>query len=241
MHKKICLIIPCYNEKNRLNLASFRKHSANCLFLFVDDGSKDGTAELLNSAMTGGMSILKLATNVGKAAAVREAMLYALSSQELSDADWFGYWDADLATPLGELAGFIAFSELTNGRVDAVFGSRILRLGSDISRLWSRHLLGRFFATMAGLLLGIRSYDSQCGAKLFRREIVDHAFSKPFLSKWLFDIEIIIRLEEYKVIEYPLTTWHDIAGSKVRVVRDLPQTIIDLVKIGLRYDRIRLR
>lgn len=239
MHKKICLIIPCYNEKNRLNLAVFSEHSADCAFLFVDDGSKDGTAEFLSSAMTEGMYLLKLETNAGEAAAVRTGMLYALDSPQLSDADWFGYWDADLATPLGELTGFLAFAELTAGGADAVFGSRVFRLGSAITRRWHRHLLGRFFATTAALLTGIKSYDSQCGAKLFRKEAVHAAFSEPFLSKWLFDIEIIIRLERFRVIEYPLAAWRDIAGSKINVVRDLPRIIIDLVKIGAGPNKVR--
>lgn len=216
----------------------FAAGPACCLFLFVNDGSTDGTVHAIRGRLGERVYLLDLPQNVGKAEAVRAGMLHAARTSPLKEAAWIGYWDADLATPLSEVTSFLMFGQIMEDRVDSIWGSRVDRLGSAIRRSYLRHLAGRLVATVAGFLLGLPSYDSQCGAKLFRREIVETAFSEPFICRWLFDMELLMRLKDYRIVEYPLRQWRDISGSRSRMVTMALRVLPELVRIRLKYGRL---
>ena len=223
---KIRIVIPCYNEERRLPaLAILAALGGNpeMSLLFVNDGSTDDTGELLDdirSTAPDRVAVLSLAENGGKAEAVRQGMLQSLAGQW----DAIGYWDADLATPLEDVAVF--YRLLQEKGVDLVLGSRVALLGRQIERSHLRHYVGRIFATGASLLLGIPVYDTQCGAKLFRdRPELRRVFGAKFKSNWTFDVELLARLllayGEPPLVgcrrwyEHPLDRWLDVAGSKV--------------------------
>jgi len=92
---------------------------------------------------------------------------------------------------------------------------------------------------MASLMLNIRSYDSQCGAKLFRREVVVAAFGAPFVSRWLFDIELLFRLRDATVVECPLRQWRDVSGKRSRFATMALRVVPDLLRIRARYGRLK--
>ncbi|MNL43789.1 hypothetical protein D3C87_1663180 [compost metagenome] len=100
-----------------------------------------------------------------------------------------------------------------------------------------RHYFGRGFATLIGELLKVKSYDSQCGAKLFRPKTILKGFSETFLSKWIFDVEIMLRLHEYTIIEYPVTEWKDVPGSKVKVYKEIFRVFFEVLRIRKKYLR----
>jgi dolichyl-phosphate beta-glucosyltransferase len=240
------IIVPCFNEEQRLDERAFLGIAATeeIRLLFVDDGSTDGTARVL-AEMAGasdGIEVFTLATNTGKAEAVRRGLLVALRA----GAATVGYYDADLATPPEEL---LRLTRALRARpeLSGVFGSRVARLGSTIERNAFRHYLGRAYATVASMALGITVYDTQCGAKVFR---VDDTFAaalaEPFRSSWAFDVELLDRLlrggadhpgvPEARFVEVPLETWRDVTGSKLRLVPALA-ALFDLVSIA----RARMR
>jgi dolichyl-phosphate beta-glucosyltransferase len=231
----VCLIVPCFNEARRLDLKAFANAPAGITCLLVDDGSRDGTGELLERHQSEILRVLRLPHNVGKAEAIRRGILHARTVGLLDRVEWVGYWDADLATPLSEATNFVAYESLEPVRADAILGSRIYKLGTRIVRSYTRHLLGRCFATLAGVVLHLECYDSQCGAKLFRIEHVDGAFGEPFISRWIFDVEILMRLREQHLIEYPLHTWTDVTGGTLNVFKVAVPTMIDLFRIRRHY------
>jgi dolichyl-phosphate beta-glucosyltransferase len=237
--EKTCLVIPCHDEAARLDMGRFLSSPESYLLLFVNDGSTDRTAEVVRQHLGGRVHLLDLSPNRGKAEAVRSGMLHAVRTPPLSDAVWFGYWDADLATPLSEVQSLLRFSRQLDDRVDSIWGSRVYRLGSVIERKLIRHLANRCFATTAGLLLNTRSYDSQCGAKLFRREVVAAAFGAPFVSRWLFDIELMFRLRDATVVECPLRQWRDVPGKRSRFAMIALRGVPDLLRIRARYGRLK--
>jgi dolichyl-phosphate beta-glucosyltransferase len=234
--KTICLIIPCYNERERL--AQNVRPLSECPFplIFVDDGSTDGTADWIRSQARPLWQVLSLPTNQGKAEAVRQGMLHACTLPEFDSLTWIGYWDADLSTPLDQVATLVSYQETLSPDAKAIYGSRVARLGSKIRRSARRHLLGRAFATMVGLLFPeFVVYDSQCGAKLLKPELLDRAFSKPFVSRWLFDLEILLRIRGTSVIECPLTNWEEMDGSKLPLILGAPRILLDLYHLRKTY------
>jgi dolichyl-phosphate beta-glucosyltransferase len=246
---QICLVVPCYNEASRLDIQAFRSYLASTLeacLLFVDDGSSDNTLEILGRVCAGFQdraAILRCSANAGKAEAVRLGVLHALAH---FSHRFVGFWDADLATPLDAVERFLKVLD-ERPAIEMVFGSRVQLLGRHVERSAIRHYLGRIFATAVSTVLRMPIYDTQCGAKIFRvTSSTPQVFAEKFLSKWVFDVEIIARylnlyskdarLLETAIYEYPLERWVDVAGSKVRPL-DFLKAFVDVVKIKDRYLR----
>lgn len=223
-----CLIIPCYNESARLDVETFiqyyEQHPEVHLW-FVNDGSKDGTLEIINSVCTGREDRIRCidhARNKGKGEAIRTGVLEAIRQDSF---DSIGFTDADLSTPLHEFNRLRGILNSSSG-CQMVFGSRFRRLGSTIVRNPYRHFFSRIFATIASLLLGLGIYDTQCGAKIIKTDLARHVFSPPFKSRWLFDIELFFRiidllgLEKVKAVlqEVPLNEWIDRGNSRISIV-----------------------
>ena len=238
-----CLIIPCHNEAHRLDrkaVEAFIQSTPTIDLMMVDDGSVDSTAEVLQvlkSTTNDRLHVLCLASNQGKAEAVRAGVQAALA---LDRFDVVGFCDADLATPLSEM---VRLTEVLDEQdADIAFGCRLLRLGADIHRSKTRHYLGRFFATVVSSILGLPVYDTQCGAKVFRVSIACEIFRAEFSSRWFFDVELLARYRHTygrdatlrKVIEVPLWTWIDQPGSKL-ALRDFLMAPFELWRIRRRY------
>ncbi|MBW2421215.1 MAG: glycosyltransferase, partial [Deltaproteobacteria bacterium] len=190
------IVVPCFNEAERLDVREFEAFIArnpSIRFVFVNDGSLDGTLGVLNRLEKGAPSavtVIDQQPNRGKAEAVRRGLLEAFDI----GPDFVGYWDADLATPLGEISRFVdTFEE--HPECELIIGSRVKLLGRDIQRSTLRHYLGRIAATVASLTLRLEVYDTQCGAKLFRANSRMRAlFEEPFCTGWVFDVEVLARL-----------------------------------------------
>ncbi|MBQ9639673.1 MAG: glycosyltransferase family 2 protein [Bacteroidales bacterium] len=238
---KTLIVIPCYNEAKRLRGEVFSAYCAehpDTDFLFANDGSTDNTLQVLNELAVGSerMHVLDLQPNGGKAEAVRRGMLHAA---EYTDAQYIGFWDADLATPLDEMPDFVKWADLG---YDMVTGLRLKRLGAKVERKPTRHYMGRVFATCASALLRLPVYDTQCGSKLYRRDIVPELFASSFITRWLFDVELLARYKQQygaecartKIYELPLYKWEDVAGSRLKG-RDFIKAPVELLKIWRAY------
>jgi glycosyltransferase involved in cell wall biosynthesis len=241
---EVCVVVPCFNEEHRLRGAaflSFIEHHPAASVCFVDDGSSDGTLALLEQLRArcpDRILVHHVSKNGGKAEAVRSGVLHVAASSR-----WpiIGYWDADLSTPLDEVDRLMTVLR-DNPDCQLVMGSRVKRLGAEIKRRMSRHILGRIFATCASGILGFGVYDSQCGAKLFRAEVAALFFGEPFLTRWLFDLEMLVRLRNAlgptaieKSREVPLERWDEVSGSKL-ALGDMINVPLELLKIRSHYN-----
>lgn len=240
---KLCLVIPCYNEADRLHFSAYNDFlkNQNIHLLFVDDGSTDATYSLLvkyTAKHKTKTTLIHLNKNTGKAQAIRIGALAAGHTQ----CDVLGFWDADLAIPLSDSLKMLSLFK-QDKQILCIFGARVRMLGSVIQKNWLRHFIGRSFAIMAARLLNIPFYDPQCGAKLFHKNIATTIFTSPFQTTWLFDIELICRLKKVlqtqfqtSVIETPVSRCTDIPGSKIKI-GDYFISLIDFIKLSqsMRY------
>jgi glycosyltransferase involved in cell wall biosynthesis len=237
---RLALVIPAWNEARRLEDAAFlafvRGQDVVDLH-FVDDGSRDETPTrlaALASAAPGRIRVQRLPVNRGKAEAVRTGLTAAI-------ADGYplvGYLDADLAAPL-DSAMLLRNVLIEMPAVSMVLGSRVKLLGWRIRRSEKRHYLGRVFATFASMALALPVYDTQCGAKAMRASpALAAALEAPFLSRWLFDVELIARLRDALGVEalreMPLPRWEDPGGSSVGLT-DFVRAPLELWRIRRRY------
>lgn len=241
------IVVPCFNEAKRLDSEAFLGfiQQQGCIrFLFVNDGSTDGTLQRLHALKErdpARIDVLSLEKNSGKAEAVRQGMLRASER----GAKYAAYWDADLATPLEEIPKFREILE-DNPKLVLVMGSRIRLLGRDIERTATRHVLGRGFASAASLALKLKVYDTQCGAKMFRvSPEIRQVFSDPFCSRWIFDVELLARMiaqtqvgnlspAEEIICERPVSRWKDVKGSKLKAF-DFALAFKELLVIFTKY------
>lgn len=233
------LVIPCFNEEQRLEESEVIQSIAvlQCSVVLVDDGSTDRTLEILNRLLLQfpeNIHVLPLRTNVGKGEAVRAGFNYAFEH----NASRVLFCDADFAVGPHDLLRLCKTLE-EHAEYKAVIGSRIAMVGSNIERSTFRHYSGRVFATLVSLILRQQIYDTQCGAKVFKVDAeVRRVFSQPFLSRWAFDVEVIGRLLRMKrsgdnqriVLELPLLNWSEVAGSKLKLGSQL-RTVLELFKI----------
>jgi glycosyltransferase involved in cell wall biosynthesis len=237
------IIIPCYNEAKRLPvdaLINFITTHEDYHLCFVNDGSKDHTVEVLETIQKSArnrVSIIDIKRNAGKASAVRYGSRYLFNRK---DIEYIGFIDADLSTDFDD------FKSLTNtlhknSELMLVYGSRGKGDG-QIERNLMRNMFSKIIKMIVFMILGLPIEDTQCGAKVFRRSAIPLAYDKAFLTRWLFDVEIFIRLKKHfgskeimtKMYEQPLQRWVHVDDSKLGM-KDAIQIPVKLVQIWVSY------
>ena len=220
----VCIVIPCYNEEKGLAIkeySHFMEENPAVLICFVNDGSSDNTLSILKGLKTQfpkQVVVHSYIKNMGKAEAIRSGFHYCNYHHHF---DYVAYLDADLATSPEEC---LAMTSFLNANINFVFGSRIQRIGAVIERNTYRFFIGRIIATVISYILKLNVYDTQCGCKIFSKELGEVVFKDAFVSKWLFDVEIFDRIIKFygrdkvleKMLEVPLLRWVDRGDSKVK-------------------------
>ncbi|WP_116219175.1 MULTISPECIES: response regulator [unclassified Allomuricauda] len=237
------VVIPCYNEADRLSGKEFqdfaRKHPGYHL-CFVNDGSTDNTLEVLEEIRKGNedsISIYDCEKNGGKAEAVRQGILHLAKDGQF---DYMGYLDADLSTDFTDFDELVRTIEKST--FDIVSGSRISRMGADITKESARKIISKTINLAIQKILGMPFKDTQCGAKVMRPSTVIAVFDKPFKTRWLFDVEIFIRMGKIYgkekatslICEQPLKRWIHADGSKLSM-KDSIKIIWQLGQLSIRY------
>lgn len=237
------VVIPCYNEEAWLLSDEFRNFVFKNLgyhLCFVNDGSTDGTLEVLRDIQKenkGRISIYNCKKNVGRAEAIRLGMM---SLEKQKQFDYIGFMDADLSTNFQDFSDLV--KTITHSKFKVVSGCRISRMGADISTEPARKFLNRVINYTMRKVFGLDFRDAQCGVKIMSSDVVEIAFGKRFLTKSLFDVEILLRLKKiyggYTVkqmwYEKPLDRWIYARNAKVSVFNSF-SLIGQLGQITLHY------
>ncbi len=245
MLQKRCVgvVIPCYNEEERLlskEFIDFVDSNLGYHLCFVNDGSTDKTLEVLNNLKKDretNISVYNCEKNGGKAEAVRQGVLHLAKDPQL---DYIGYLDADLSTDFRDFDDLVKTIETSDFKI--VSGSRMSRMGADITKESARKIISKTINLIIRTILGMPFNDTQCGAKIMDKDIVKHMFNDKFISAWIFDVEIFIRMRKHygkkKAISYiceqPLKRWIHADGSKLSM-KDSIKIVGQLGQIALHY------
>ena len=242
-----CLIaIPCFRESTRLPpflealCRALERAPFQARIVVVDDGSGASEAGDTQTAVASargqwpGLIVepVFLAANRGKGGAVYAGW----QSPAAAEARLLCFVDADGSVSPAEVVRLIA--ELlgdSSERWAALFGSRAKLLGASVERLPSRHYVGRVFATLVTLITGLQIYDSQCGLKVLRRGAFAAVAADLKEMRFVFDVELTAQLQRhgFAIREVPID-WREVAGSKVRLLRDSFRMICGLLRIRRR-------
>src|SRR5262245_58694341 len=227
--RTLSIVLPAYNEEARLGPALdelfgyLHRRGAEgregrpgagelpptVQVLVVDDGSSDGTADLVRARAETAAGELELLTvpHGGKGAAVRAGMIAA-------EGELVIFTDADMATPPDEIPLLVEALET----VDAAYGSRIQPDGKDMraSQPPWRRALGKAFHTLASIWVVGPVQDTQCGFKGFRRDVARDVFGRQLITSIVFDVEVIylVRKRGYSHLVVPIR-WADRRGSRM--------------------------
>ncbi len=233
----VSLVIPCHNEEGRLSaektLACLKALGDGAKIILVDDGSTDGTREVIRKIAEKSPSVTTLLfdRNAGKAQAVRAGMKLAAEG----GVEFSGFCDADFSAPPEEVARvFHALAE--KPETNTAMGTRNSAQSENISRGTVRGILSRVFALLSSFALKRRVSDSQCGAKFFRNTpALAAALDEPFISRWGFDVELLGRIEsrtdEPEPLEVPLKSWSERPPSGMSFF-SMAQTLVEMRNIN---------
>ncbi|MDA0989306.1 MAG: glycosyltransferase family 2 protein [Verrucomicrobia bacterium] len=232
---QLSIVIPAYNEESRIGamLEAYLPHFSmrypdSVEMIVVVNGSTDRTAEVVER-YAGQYPLLRCVVEpraVGKGGALMIG--FAECTGEL-----VGFSDADGATPPK------AFQALIDniGDAGAIIASR-WRPDSDVSprQPLSRRIASRLFNLLVRILFGLPISDTQCGAKLLKRDVLQQILPELGLTRWAFDVDLLfqVRRAGWPIREIA-TTWHDVKGSKIKVVQASSEMFMSLVRLRLMH------
>ncbi|RPD52354.1 glycosyltransferase family 2 protein [Lentinus tigrinus ALCF2SS1-7] len=237
----LSVVIPAYNETARLpdmfsttlaHLESTRTSQGRSYeVLIVDDGSRDGTADLALKLGAqypqSDVRVVVLEKNLGKGGAVRHGMLHGRGRRLLMV-------DADGASRFEDLE--LLWNEMDEispqGEAAVVVGSRahLVKTEAVVKRSFLRNVLMYGLHTILRIVGVGHIRDTQCGFKLFSRRAAQQIFPYQHLPTWIFDVELLLLAKELHmpVAEVPIE-WHEVGGSKLHVFADSLQMLRDLL------------
>jgi dolichyl-phosphate beta-glucosyltransferase len=235
---RLVLVIPCYNEGERLPLflpgLVETLADVDCVIQVVDDGSRRAETDATGALVEKWRSqfpkrlapMLALSANQGKGGAIRAGW------QAHQGCESLGFVDADGSISPAEVRRVVELALASPKQ--AYFASRIKMLGRHVHRSSLRHLVGRFFATAVSLRLNIPVYDVQCGLKILPGAV--YSPDTPFEENgFAFDLELLVALfdQHFSIQEVPID-WTHIPGSKVRLFRDSVRMFSSLQQVARR-------
>jgi dolichyl-phosphate beta-glucosyltransferase len=235
---ELSVVVPAYNEERRLpptliNMIDFfDRLGLSYEVLVVDDGSSDGTSEIVRKfeRVREQVRLIQLPKNYGKGHAVRLGVLNSRGKKIL-------FADADGATPIEE------FHRLNSAIIEGsriAIGSRALASAqTKVSTSVHRRLLGRMFNRCVNAILVPSIADTQCGFKMFTRTVALFIFRRQRSDRFSFDVELlyIARKAEIGVQEVPIN-WTNIPGSKVNLILDSLKMFRDIFQFRVLHRNV---
>ena len=234
---KFTVCIPMYNESKIIadtakKLSEYMSDNfEDYEIIFSDDGSKDGSADIVKKLELPLVKVIGYPDNRGKGSAVREAML-------ASSGDAVMFTDSDLAYGTDVIKNIAkAFEE--NPDCDVVVGSRNLDKEGYSGYTFVRKIASKCYISVLKIVGGLKISDSQCGCKAFSGRAAKRIFSHCQVNRFAFDFEAILIAGKcgYKIKEIPVKVINH-GDSKVNVLRDSLKMIRDITKMKRRISKL---
>lgn len=237
----ISIVIPCYNEEQRIissiaTIVSFmNSFNPSYEIVVVDDGSKDSSVALIKNYISTRDNIYLIENpHKGKGFAVRTGVL-------MTEGKYVLMSDADLATPIDEIKRLLVWVE--NNNYDIAIASREGLGATRSDEPFIRHLMGRVFNLLIKIIVGLYYNDTQCGFKLFKGDEVRDIFDRLILfgesakivkypKVTAFDVEVLViaKNDGLKVKEVPVA-WTYVPTKRVSAIRDSLLMLNEILKI----------
>jgi dolichyl-phosphate beta-glucosyltransferase len=219
----LSVVIPAFNEAKRIGetlqttIDYLRTNSPQSELIVVNDGSTDGTSEVVRTVFANETTLpvllLDHSVNRGKGTVVREGLLAATKPIA-------AFSDSDLSTPIAELPKIV--DPIAANEADLVFGSRALdRTLIGNRQPWRREQAGRVFNLLVRIATGLPFWDTQCGFKAFRMALCRQVIAAGKVDGFGFDVELLFLAQRagLRLREVPVR-WNHCEGSKVHFVHD---------------------
>lgn len=227
---KISVIIPMYNESRIIAdtakklFAYMSENFEDYEIIFSDDGSSDGSADIVNNLGLCGVSAVRYDKNRGKGCAVRQGMLAATGDIRI-------FTDADLAYGVNVIGDAVNMMQ-NDADADMLIGSRNISKNGYDGYTLLRKIMSKTYIRLLCVMGGFRLSDSQCGFKAFRKDSAIAVFSECKVDGFAFDFEVILRALSHnkKIIEMPVKIINH-RESSVRPMSDSVKMLGDLLRI----------
>ncbi len=236
--KKISIVIPAYNEEKRIarTLESyssfFDKNLDDYEIIVVLNGCKDNTLHVVTSFTRKNkkIKILDFKEAIGKGKAIIEGF-------KISDGDLIGFVDADMATTPESFYDLVIKINNYDGIIASrwIKGARVHEKQPLLKRIGSRG-----FNFLVKILFNMNFKDTQCGAKLFKKNVIKEVLNDLKVTKWAFDVNLLysIKRKNYKIKEIP-TEWKAIKASHFNLFKAIPEMFLGLIRLRLLYSNFR--
>ncbi|WP_099023235.1 dolichyl-phosphate beta-glucosyltransferase [Mycolicibacterium palauense] len=229
----VSVVIPAFDENDRIvpTIGAISAHLCSSglawELIVSDDGSVDGTADLVRSLRLANVTVLQPGINRGKGAAVRDGVIAARGRYIL-------FSDADMSTPIEEFDRLLrAIDEKIEG-VGVAVASRAAAGAEERGRGRLRSFISAALRGGVRKVTGVRIKDTQCGFKLFTRETAQALFRASRVDGFSFDLEILWLAQRWGIgIEEIPVRWIEAPGSKVSPGRESLRFLRDVA--ALRY------
>ena len=233
---KLSIIIPAYNEEKRIRktVDAYIKYFKNYSYelIIIPNGCRDNTEKIVKelSRKYSKIKYKVIKESIGKGGAIKEGF-------KIAQGDLIGFVDADNSTKPKD------FEDLAKNirKYDCIIASRyikdaIVKPKQKITRI----MASRGFNFLVRLLFGLNIHDTQCGAKLFKKQAIKRIIAKLDLTRWAFDVDLLLKTkkEGYKIKEFP-TRWEDSSGSKLKIHRAVIEMLLSLTRLRLINSKLR--
>lgn len=232
----LSIIIPAYNEEKRIEKTLedytnfFKKTKLNFKICVVLNGCRDNTLGVVKKIAKRHKQIkyLDIKEAIGKGGALIEGFKRA-------DGNLIGFVDADNAT--SPLYFYDLIKNIKD--YDGVIGSRWMK-NSKIEMPKLRKFLSKGFHFGINILFNLGYEDTQCGNKLFKKNVIKKIVNRLGATRWAFDVDLLylIKREGYKIKEIP-TVWLEPGKSHIKLKEIIPCFVLPMIRLRLLYSPLK--